>query len=69
MLKGKQEDFQRSTRRAREEGCMPPHRPRWFEARIDKETGERMWEPLRAEDGELRIEGARRGVERGARMD
>lgn len=52
-LKGKQEDRQRATRRAREEGRRAPHRPRWFEARIESETGERVWEPLRTKDGEL----------------
>ena len=52
-LKQEQEEFQRATRRAREEGRIPPHRPRWFEARTEPETGERMWEPLRGPNGEL----------------
>ena len=52
-LKNKQEEYQRATRRAREEGNAPPHKPRWFEARTEKETGERVWLPLREEDGEL----------------
>lgn len=52
-LKQKQEEFQRATRRAREEGRLPPHRPKWFEAKTEPETGERVWEPLRAPTGEL----------------
>lgn len=52
-LKTNQEDFQRATRRAREEGRMAPHRPRWFEARTEPETGERTWEPYRAANGEV----------------
>ena len=52
-LKQKQEEFQRATRRAREEGRERPHRPRWFEARTEKDTAERVWEPLRTETGEL----------------
>ncbi|KAL5534160.1 hypothetical protein ACEPAG_621 [Sanghuangporus baumii] len=52
-LKSKQEDLQRETRRAREEGRLPSHRPRWFEAKTEPETGERVWEPLRAANGEL----------------
>lgn len=52
-LKTKQEEFQRATRKAREEGRAPKHRPRWFEARTEGDTGERVWEPLRTDDGEL----------------
>lgn len=47
QLKGTQEDFQRATRKKREEGILPPHRPRWFEATTDRDTGERVWMPLR----------------------
>ena len=46
-LKSLQEDFQRSVRKKREEGILPEHRPRWFEAQTDKDTGERVWAPLR----------------------
>ncbi|THH03314.1 hypothetical protein EW145_g6356 [Phellinidium pouzarii] len=52
-LKGKQEEFQRMTRRAREEGRMAPHKPRWFEAKTEPETGERVWEPARVASGDL----------------
>nr|VWP01850.1 Global transcription regulator sge1 [Ganoderma boninense] len=44
-LKIKQEDFQRTTRRARETGKAPPHRPRWFAATTEPDTGERVWMP------------------------
>ncbi|EPQ61347.1 hypothetical protein GLOTRDRAFT_69725 [Gloeophyllum trabeum ATCC 11539] len=46
-LKNKQEEFQRATRKAREEGRLPPHRPRWFSAETDADTGERVWAPSR----------------------
>ena len=46
-LKQKQEELQRATRRAREEGTKPKHRPRWFVARTEVDTGERVWEPIR----------------------
>lgn len=49
-LKNKQEDRQRATRRARDEGRLPPHRPRWFTAETEPDTGERVWSPLRTED-------------------
>ncbi|EGN94271.1 hypothetical protein SERLA73DRAFT_171297 [Serpula lacrymans var. lacrymans S7.3] len=49
-LKGKQEERQRVTRKAREEGRLPPHKPRWFTAETDGDTGERVWNPLRAGD-------------------
>ncbi|EJD03880.1 uncharacterized protein FOMMEDRAFT_167188 [Fomitiporia mediterranea MF3/22] len=52
-LKGLQEDFQRATRRAREEGRAAPHKPRWFEAKTESDTGERVWEPYRASSGEV----------------
>jgi len=34
-------------RRAREEGKVAPHRPRWFVAETDEDVGERVWSPLR----------------------
>jgi hypothetical protein len=46
-LKGQQEDLQRATRRARDEGRVKPHRPRWFTAETDGDTGERVWTPSR----------------------
>jgi oxysterol-binding protein 1 len=47
VLKGEQEDRQRATRKAREEGRLPQHRPRWFSAETDGDTGERVWAPAR----------------------
>ena len=47
VLKGRQEDQQRATRKAREDGRLPPHRPRWFSAETDGDTGERVWAPVR----------------------
>lgn len=44
-LKLKQEEKQRATRRAREEGRIPPHRPRWFMAETESDTRERYWAP------------------------
>lgn len=46
-LKIRQEEHQRAIRKAREEGRRPPHRPRWFSAETDGDTGERVWSPLR----------------------
>jgi hypothetical protein len=45
--KNMQEEHQRATRRAREEGKMAPHRPRWFYAETDGDTGDRVWTPVR----------------------
>ena len=47
MLKNKQEEFQRAVRKAREEGRARPHRPRWFTAETEPDTGERVWSPSR----------------------
>lgn len=44
-LKLKQEERQRATRRAREEGRISPHRPRWFMAETETDTRERYWAP------------------------
>ncbi|KAF9653614.1 hypothetical protein BDM02DRAFT_3153048 [Thelephora ganbajun] len=44
-LKLKQEEKQRATRKAREEGRIPPHRPRWFMAETEPDTRERYWAP------------------------
>ncbi|KAH6904649.1 oxysterol-binding protein [Coprinopsis sp. MPI-PUGE-AT-0042] len=52
-LKTEQEEKQRSIRKAREEGSMPPHKPRWFTAETDGDTGDRVWTPQRVDDGTL----------------
>lgn len=52
-LKIKQEEFQRTTRKAREEGREPPHKPRWFVAEMESDTSERAWMPVRADDFEV----------------
>lgn len=46
-LKNEQEEKQRATRKAREEGSVGPHKPRWFSAETDGDTGERVWTPYR----------------------
>ncbi|KAF9269762.1 hypothetical protein L218DRAFT_890596 [Marasmius fiardii PR-910] len=48
-LKQDQEEKQRATRRAREQGEVPPHKPRWFKAETDSDSGERVWVPTRVE--------------------
>jgi hypothetical protein len=52
-LKIMQEEKQRATRKAREDGREPPHKPRWFTAETDGDTGERVWSPHREEDHEV----------------
>ncbi|KWU44499.1 hypothetical protein RHOSPDRAFT_18065, partial [Rhodotorula sp. JG-1b] len=52
-LKAELEDFQRATRRKREAGELPPHKPRWFSRSVDPDTGEVMWQPARRDDGQL----------------
>jgi len=49
-LKNEQEEKQRATRKAREEGAVAPHKPRWFTAETDGDTGERIWSPARVND-------------------
>ncbi|TFK84172.1 hypothetical protein K466DRAFT_497061 [Polyporus arcularius HHB13444] len=49
-LKQKQEEFQRQVRRAREEGKAVPHRPRWFAATTEADTGERVWMPAMVDE-------------------
>lgn len=49
-LKNAQEEKQRATRKAREEGRLPPHKPRWFRAETDGDTGERVWSPAKVGD-------------------
>ncbi|GAA6060031.1 hypothetical protein JCM10212_001028 [Sporobolomyces blumeae] len=52
-LKTDLENHQRQTRRQRETGELPPHRPRWFRHEKDKDTGEMYWEPVRTQQGSL----------------
>ncbi|KAF8961157.1 hypothetical protein BDZ97DRAFT_1940113 [Flammula alnicola] len=52
-LKQEQEEKQRSIRRQRDDGTLPPHRPRWFAAETDGDTGERVWTPVRVKDHQL----------------
>lgn len=52
-LKSANEEQQRITRKNRAEGKLPPHEPRWFISSIDSDTQERLWEPKRADDGEV----------------
>lgn len=63
-LKNMQEELQRATRKKREDGRAPPHRPRWFEAGTDRDTGERVWNPVRM-DGMLEYWKERERVWRG----
>lgn len=49
-LKSLQEEYQRATRKKRETGEMGPHRPRWFTPTVEKDTGERVWAPVRVDD-------------------
>ncbi|CAD6572572.1 MAG: hypothetical protein TREMPRED_000577 [Tremellales sp. Tagirdzhanova-0007] len=52
-LKSLNEDLQRNTRKARAEGRLPPHEARWFSETTDPDSHERLWEPRRAENGEV----------------
>ncbi|KAJ6480363.1 Oxysterol-binding protein-domain-containing protein [Mycena sanguinolenta] len=52
-LKNDQEEKQRATRKLREQGELPPHKPRWFTAETDGDTGERVWAPSRLDDGSM----------------
>lgn len=49
-LKIQLEEYQRATRRKREAGELPSHKPRWFEATVEADTGERVWAPMRVGD-------------------
>ncbi|KAH8091395.1 Oxysterol-binding protein-domain-containing protein [Cristinia sonorae] len=49
-LKNMQEEYQRATRRAREEGKVKAHKPRWFIADTEPDTGERVWTPARTKN-------------------
>ncbi|KAK4054372.1 hypothetical protein OIO90_003605 [Microbotryomycetes sp. JL221] len=50
-LKAELEEHQRATRRMRESGKLPPHKPRWFKRGKDDDTGEGYWEPIKTGDG------------------
>lgn len=52
-LKSELEEHQRATRRKREQGQLPPHKPRWFRHSKDADTGESYWEPAQDPDGKL----------------
>ncbi|KAJ7087915.1 Oxysterol-binding protein-domain-containing protein [Mycena belliarum] len=52
-LKNDQEEKQRAIRKMREQGELPPHKPRWFTAETDGDTGERVWTPSRLETGAM----------------
>ncbi|KAJ7674024.1 Oxysterol-binding protein-domain-containing protein [Mycena polygramma] len=52
-LKNDQEEMQRATRKLREKGEIPQHKPRWFTAETDGDTGERVWTPSRLDDGAM----------------
>lgn len=47
------EEIQRTTRRNRETGELPPHRPRWFTHMTEGDTQEGYWKPSRLSDGTL----------------
>ncbi|KAN0064494.1 hypothetical protein ACQY0O_002122 [Thecaphora frezii] len=45
-LKQNLENFQRETRKKREMGELPAHKPRWFVRTIDSDTNETIWQPV-----------------------
>ncbi|EPQ29271.1 uncharacterized protein PFL1_03026 [Pseudozyma flocculosa PF-1] len=45
-LKQNLENFQRETRKKRETGELPPHKPRWFTKTVDGDTNDTLWQPL-----------------------
>ena len=52
-LKIANEEIQRNTRKLRAEGRLPAHEARWFDSNTDPDSGERVWTPKRAENGEV----------------
>ena len=52
QLKVQLEELQRSKRRMREEGKLPPHKPRWFSKTTDPDTKEAFWKPHMSADEE-----------------
>ncbi|KAF7303589.1 Oxysterol-binding protein [Mycena indigotica] len=61
-LKNDQEEFQRATRKRRETGEIPAHRPRWFTAETDGDAGDRVWTPTRNADGAMEYWAEREAV-------
>jgi oxysterol-binding protein 1 len=53
-LKTAQEEKQRAIRKMREDGKRERHKPRWFRAETDGDTGERVWAPSRVGESEER---------------
>lgn len=49
-LKVELEEFQRSKRRRREAGELPPHKPHWFSQTVDEDSRATFWKPHMAED-------------------
>jgi len=54
-LKTSLEEFQRSTKRKRELGELPPHQPRWFVQVDDPDSGELTWDAIRSPDNGVSI--------------
>lgn len=52
-LKTQLEDHQRVTRRKRDTGELPPHKPRWFSREVDADTNEGFWRPQMLPDHRL----------------
>lgn len=52
-LKTALEEFQRTTRKARDKGERGEHKPRWFDHKMDKDTGELYWSPAVGTEGSL----------------
>lgn len=50
-LKTALEDYQRTTRKAREKGEQSEYSPRWFTRKVERDTGEGFWEPKRIVGG------------------
>lgn len=50
QLKVQLENLQREKRRQREEGRLPPHKPRWFKRTVDPDSNESFWQPLMSSD-------------------
>lgn len=56
VMKRNLEELQRATRKERESGQKPPHKPRWFSKVIEPDTQADYWEPRRTSpDGSVGI--------------
>lgn len=56
VMKRNLEELQRATRKAREAGEKPPHKPRWFSRVVEPDTQADYWEPRRiSPDGSVGI--------------